>query len=69
MKANCPFLTDRELAELMRVKPCTVSRLAKNGPTSRGAGAIDIRLAEPILIGSCRRWPREKVYKVLGIEA
>lgn len=64
---SSPFLTDGELADLMRVKPCTISRLAKNGPKRRGEGVIDIRLAEPIVIGSCRRWPRDKVFRILGI--
>lgn len=58
------FFTDREVAELLRVKPCTISRLVKNGPKR---GGFDIRLAEPIVIGSCRRWPVDNVYRLLGI--
>lgn len=61
------FLTDRELADLLRVEPCTISRLAKRGPSKRSRGTVDIRLAEPIVIGKQRRWPAEKVYQLLGL--
>lgn len=59
------FLSDGDMARLMRVSVATVRRLATRGPVHEGG--LDIRLAEPLLIGDMRRWPRAKVYALLGI--
>lgn len=59
------FLTDREVAKLLKVSPSTVRRLVYAGPDE--AGRFDLRLCEPIVIGGARRWPRRKLYGALGI--
>lgn len=64
---NKLFYTDKELADLLRVKPCTVSRLARRGPRGNSAAALDIRLAQPITVGNCRRWPVDRIHSLLGL--
>lgn len=59
------FLNDGEVAALMRVSVATVRRLARKGPVV--PGGFDIRLAEPVYVGTMRRWSRRKVYELLGI--
>lgn len=59
------FLTDREVAELLKVSVSTVKRLIRQGPNK--PGRMDLRLCEPLVIGGVRRWPRTKLYQMLGI--
>lgn len=59
------LLTDKDVASLMRVSVSTVRRLATKGPQL--ANGLDLRLAEPIYVGEMRRWPRSRVYALLGI--
>lgn len=59
------FLTDSDVARLLRVSVSTVRRIARESPGRRGA--FDLRLCEPVLVGGMRRWAAAKVYAALGI--
>lgn len=59
------FMTDADMARLLRVSASTVRRLVRDGPDA--CGRFDLRLCEPIVIGGMRRWPKSKVYAALGI--
>lgn len=59
------FMTDSDVARLLKVSASTVRRIARQGPAR--AGAFDLRLCEPVIVGGMRRWPAAKVYAVLGI--
>ena len=49
------WLTDSEVAAMLKVDRSTISRWATKGP---GKGArFDIRDAEPLQVGYVRRWP------------
>ena len=60
-----PFMTDREVAQLLRVSQSTLRAYLKG--RGRCKSSLDLWQCEPLVIGKMRRWPREKVYKALGI--
>ncbi len=63
------FYTDRELAEMLGVSVSLVRKMAKQGPSSRGAGTLDIRLIEHFTVGNMRRWNAEAADRLLGVRA
>lgn len=59
------FLTDAEVARLLKVSPSTVRRLVYEGPDR--CDRFDLRVCEPIVIGGMRRWPKSRLFAALGI--
>lgn len=59
------FLTDAEVARLLKVSPSTVRRLVYGGPDR--CDRFDLRSCEPVVIGGMRRWPRARLFAALGI--
>lgn len=59
------FYTDRELAEMLDVSVSLIRKMAKEGPSRRGANVLDIRLAECIVVGDMRRWNKDQIDKLL----
>ena len=53
------FLTDGDIARLLRCSISTVRRLATKGPGERGG--IDLRKIDPVHVGEMRRWPLSNV--------
>lgn len=64
---TCYFYTDRELADVMGVSASLVRKLAKDGPSRRGKGVLDIRLIEHHIVGDMRRWNKAAADRLLGI--
>lgn len=60
------FMTDREVANVLGVSTSWVCKNAKYGP--RQAGGLDLRLAEPLMIGRQRRWLVENIENLLHIK-
>lgn len=60
------FLTDRDIARILGVSTSWVCKNAKYGP--KQAGGLDLRLAEPIMVGRQRRWLAENVEAILHIK-
>lgn len=60
-----PLMDDREVAAMFRISVVTVrKRLSR--PAS---GELDLRKAEPIIVGGKRFWLREKVESLVGIRS
>ena len=60
-----PFMTDREVAALLQIGASTLrDHLKGRGKHKWG---FDLWECEPLVIGKMRRWPRDKVCRVLGI--
>ena len=53
------IMTDREVAELLKVSVGWVRKCARRGPSR--PGGLDLRLADPIVVGDMRRWERRRV--------
>ena len=68
VKTPCYFYTDSELAAIMGVSASLVRKLAKDGPSKRGRGVLDIRLIEHHKVGDMRRWNKAAANRLLGIE-
>jgi len=64
---DCLFFTDRELAEMLGVSVSLVRKMAKDGPSRRGRGVLDIRLIPHFTVGNMRRWDAPATRKLLGI--
>ncbi len=64
---TCQYYTDRELAELLGVSVSLVRKIAKNGPSRRGRGVLDIRLIHHFKVGDMRRWDMQATKSLLGI--
>lgn len=58
------FLTDRDVAKILKVSPSTVRRLIYNGPDK--CDRFDLRKAEPIVIGGMRRWDKARLIAAFG---
>ena len=55
-------MTDAELCELLHIKPHTMRKLLREGPSrKRTAEESDIRLIQKIVVGGKRLWSRESV--------
>jgi len=61
------FYTDRELAEILGVSVSLIRKMAKDGPSRRGRGVLDIRLIGCVKVGDMRRWNREQADRLLGL--
>ena len=64
---TCQYYTDRELAELLGVSVSLVRKMAKDGPSRRGRGVLDIRLIAHFKVGDMRRWNARAANSLLGI--
>lgn len=63
------FYTDKELAELMGCSVSLIRKMVKQGPSHKGVGVVDIRLAECKIVGDMRRWRKDQIDKLLGISS
>lgn len=59
------YLSDKEVALVLEVSVSTISR-AIRGKSKNRAG-LDLSLANPISVGSARRWKISDLARVLGI--
>ena len=64
---SAKFYTDRELAELLGVSVSLIRKMAKDGPSRRGSGVLDIRLIDHFKVGDMRRWNAAAADRLLGI--
>ena len=54
------FISDKEVAALLAISCVTVCRRAKLPPDVRlPENEIDLREAEPLYVGRCRRWRKD----------
>jgi len=67
MPTTSRFYTDRELADILGVSVSLIRKMAKDGPSRRGRGVLDIRLIKCVTVGDMRRWNKEQADKLLGI--
>lgn len=63
------FVTDKEVASILRVSQPTLSRIIRGSFYRPGDGKsrIDINLAKPEFIGNARRWRVNRLASVLNI--
>ena len=67
MPLTSRFYTDRELAEILGVSVSLIRKMAKDGPSRRGRGVLDIRLIGYVKVGDMRRWNRDQADQLLGL--
>jgi transcriptional regulator with GAF, ATPase, and Fis domain len=59
------YLTDGQVCALLQIDQATLRRWLNEGPPQSKPEAIDIRLAQPVLVGGQRRWDRGKLMGLL----
>ena len=67
MPTTSRFYTDRELADILGVSVSLIRKMAKDGPSRRGRGVLDIRLIGCVKVGDMRRWNRDQADQLLGL--
>ena len=60
------FLSDKEVATVLRIHPVTVCRIM-NGISTRYKHEDLLIQAEPLIVGGMRRWSIVKLAKATGI--
>jgi hypothetical protein len=59
------FLCDKEVAALLKISSAKLRRICNKGQVYNG---VDLRKAEPRVIGCQRRWCRTRLMALLGAE-
>ena len=57
------FIGDDEVCVMIGCKPATLRRWLSEGPLP---GSVDLRKAEPIMLGASRRWNKAKLLALLN---
>lgn len=60
------YLSDTQVCSLLQIDQATLRRWLNEGPPPTKPDAIDIRLAQPVLVGKQRRWDRSKLEALLN---
>ena len=66
MLGSQAYLTDQQVCAFLQIDQATLRRWLRKGPPTHKPDAIDIRLAQPIVIGGQRRWDRAKLQSILN---
>lgn len=60
------YLTNTQVCALLQIDAATLRRWLRKGPPVTKPDAVDIRLAQPIVVGGQRRWDRAKLQSILN---